>query len=79
MSRLAALVARRLRDAGHEAWYVGGCVRDELLGRIREEVTRRVVRLETVPGGLQETLNQLELRQLDLDEAAYILYKKSFE
>ena len=33
MSRLAALVARRLRDAGHEAWYVGGCVRDELLGR----------------------------------------------
>ncbi len=33
MNRLAALVAGRLRVAGHEAWYVGGCVRDELLGR----------------------------------------------
>jgi len=54
-------------------------LRDELLGRIREEVTRRVLRLETAPGGLQDTLNQLELRQLDLDQAAYALYKKSFE
>lgn len=26
-------VARRLRQAGHEAWFVGGCVRDQLLGR----------------------------------------------
>ncbi len=29
----AAAVAARLRAAGHEAWFVGGCVRDELLGR----------------------------------------------
>lgn len=26
-------VARRLRAAGHEAWFAGGCVRDHLLGR----------------------------------------------
>ena len=32
--RDAALrVARRLRDAGHEALFAGGCVRDDLLGR----------------------------------------------
>jgi len=29
----AASVVARLRAAGHEAWFVGGCVRDELLGR----------------------------------------------
>src|SRR4051794_16746044 len=26
-------VVRRLRDAGHEALFAGGCVRDQLLGR----------------------------------------------
>jgi len=52
-------------------------LRDELLGRIREEITRRVLRLETAPGGLQETLNQLELHQLDLDEAALALLKQT--
>jgi poly(A) polymerase len=30
----AAGVVRRLREAGHEAYWAGGCVRDELLGRI---------------------------------------------
>lgn len=29
----ATAVVRRLRDAGHEAFWVGGCVRDLLLGR----------------------------------------------
>jgi len=29
----AQSVVARLRGAGHEAWFVGGCVRDELLGR----------------------------------------------
>src|SRR5919201_5784102 len=28
----ATEVVRRLRDAGHEALWAGGCVRDELLG-----------------------------------------------
>ena len=31
---LATDVVRRLREAGHEAYWAGGCVRDELLGRI---------------------------------------------
>ncbi|HJQ82986.1 MAG TPA: CCA tRNA nucleotidyltransferase [Candidatus Binatia bacterium] len=30
---LAIGIVRRLRDAGHEAYLAGGCVRDELLGR----------------------------------------------
>lgn len=30
----AEAVVSRLRDAGHEAWFVGGCVRDELMGRM---------------------------------------------
>jgi len=32
--QFAVDVVRRLRDAGHEALWAGGCVRDELLGRI---------------------------------------------
>src|SRR5215468_4550447 len=31
--RLATDIVRRLRAAGHEAYFAGGCVRDELLGR----------------------------------------------
>src|SRR5262245_6651096 len=31
--RLATDVVRRLRDAGYEAYFAGGCVRDRLLGR----------------------------------------------
>jgi len=31
-------VAERLLDAGREAWWVGGCVRDMLLGRVPEEI-----------------------------------------
>ena len=30
----AAAIVRRLRRAGHEAWFVGGCVRDLLLGKV---------------------------------------------
>ncbi len=38
LQRDAALaVVLRLRDAGHEAWFVGGSVRDELLGRTPRE------------------------------------------
>ncbi len=35
--RDAHAVVDRLREAGHEAWFVGGCVRDELLGRTPRE------------------------------------------
>src|SRR5207244_6165496 len=30
---IALEIVRRLREAGHEAYFAGGCVRDELLGR----------------------------------------------
>src|SRR3989454_7409180 len=30
---LATGIVRRLREAGHEAYFAGGCVRDQLLGR----------------------------------------------
>ncbi len=62
--RDVADIARKLREAGHEAWYVGGAVRDELLHRARHEViadiatsaqpdeVRRIFR-RTVPIGLE--------------------------
>jgi putative nucleotidyltransferase with HDIG domain len=34
---LARAVVKRLRAAGHQAWLVGGCVRDHLLGREPED------------------------------------------
>ncbi len=34
---LAASIVRRLRDRGHSAWLVGGCVRDLLLGRVPKD------------------------------------------
>ncbi|HYR96690.1 MAG TPA: hypothetical protein VEM57_08125, partial [Candidatus Binatus sp.] len=30
---VATAIVERLRDAGHEAYFAGGCVRDRLLGR----------------------------------------------
>lgn len=50
-------------------------LRDELLARVREEVSRRVLREEHQPGGLAEMLSNLESRQLDLAEAALRLLK----
>jgi tRNA nucleotidyltransferase (CCA-adding enzyme) len=35
-------IARRLREAGHEAWFVGGAVRDVLLAERRPDLPRRV-------------------------------------
>jgi LAO/AO transport system kinase len=52
-------------------------LRDELLSRIREEVSRRVLRREHQPGGLAELIRQLESRQLDLNEAAQQLLRQS--
>src|SRR5271170_6552329 len=55
-------VVRRLQDAGHEALWAGGCVRDELLGQVpkdydvatdaRPEQVRRLFR-HNVPVGAQ--------------------------
>ena len=30
---LATGIVKRLREAGHQAYFAGGCVRDQLLGR----------------------------------------------
>ena len=37
-ARAARSIAARLREAGHEAWLVGGCVRDLCMGRIPHDV-----------------------------------------
>src|SRR4030095_14923417 len=60
--RLATDIVGRLRDAGHEAYFAGGCVRDRLLGREPldydvatsgpPEAVQRLFR-RTVPVGVQ--------------------------
>lgn len=52
-------------------------LRDELLARVREEITRRVLRHETQPGGLAQLVAQLETREVDLAEAALLLLKQA--
>src|SRR5438874_624155 len=65
-------VVRRLRDAGHQALWAGGCVRDELLGRTpadydvatsaRPEEVRRLFRRTIAVGmsfGVVEVLGPL--------------------
>jgi len=59
---LAGSIVRRLRDAGHTAYFAGGCVRDRLLGREPQdydvatsappEVVRKLF-ARTVPVGMQ--------------------------
>ncbi|MEI6034300.1 MAG: CCA tRNA nucleotidyltransferase [Verrucomicrobiae bacterium] len=38
MKAAATRIVRRLRDAGHEALFAGGCVRDQLLGREAHDI-----------------------------------------
>lgn len=52
-------------------------LRDELLARARDEITRRVLRTEGKAGGLTELLTKLEHRELDLSEAALLLLKQA--
>jgi poly(A) polymerase len=37
MRVIATEIVRRLQAAGHEAYFVGGCVRDQLLGRVPQD------------------------------------------
>ena len=37
LGRKAEAVVRRLQEAGHEAYFVGGCVRDLVMGRVPED------------------------------------------
>jgi tRNA nucleotidyltransferase/poly(A) polymerase len=38
MEATATRIVRRLREAGHEAYFAGGCVRDRLLGRVAHDI-----------------------------------------
>lgn len=38
MEKTATRIVRRLRDAGYEAFFAGGCVRDKLLGRAAHDI-----------------------------------------
>lgn len=38
MEETATRIVRRLREAGHEAYFAGGCVRDRLLGRPAHDI-----------------------------------------
>lgn len=38
MEEAATRIVRRLREAGHEAYFAGGCVRDRLLGRPAQDI-----------------------------------------
>ena len=38
MEAAATRILRRLREAGHEAFFAGGCVRDRLLGREAHDI-----------------------------------------
>ena len=38
MEATATRIVRRLRNAGHEAYFAGGCVRDRLLGRTAHDI-----------------------------------------
>jgi poly(A) polymerase len=59
---LATSIVRRLREAGHVAYFAGGCVRDRLLGRTPEDYdvatsappeTVRTLFARSVPVGMQ--------------------------
>ena len=66
MRTVAIDIVRRLKAAGYEAYFVGGCVRDELLGREPQDVPRAELRLAAEgwldradPGGWNQALMDL--------------------
>ncbi len=65
-----------LKTSGEYALREKARLRDEVLARIREEISMRVLRMEKTPGGLQEMVTRLENRELDLYEAALELLTK---
>lgn len=60
--RAAMQVGRVLRDAGHQAWLVGGCVRDLALGRSPKDV-------DMVTDALPEKIEELFPRTLGVGKA----------
>ena len=58
----AVEVVRRLRDAGHEALWAGGCVRDELLGQTPKDY-------DVATSALPEDVRRLFRRTVGVGEA----------
>ncbi len=51
MEATATRIVRHLRDAGHEAYFAGGCVRDRLIGRTAHDID---VATSAHPGDVQK-------------------------
>jgi tRNA nucleotidyltransferase (CCA-adding enzyme) len=76
----ARQVCARLREAGHEAWIVGGCVRDTLLGRgakdwdvatsARPEEVQRLFR-RTIPTGIQHGTVTVLLKDVPIETTTF--------
>jgi len=52
-------IAARLRAAGHEAWYVGGAVRDELLRALRPGAARRTGDFDITTSAVPDEVRKL--------------------
>ena len=52
-------IAARLREAGHEAWFVGGAVRDVLLEQRRQTVPRRVGDFDITTSATPDVVSKL--------------------
>ncbi|HEX2912352.1 MAG TPA: methylmalonyl Co-A mutase-associated GTPase MeaB [Chloroflexia bacterium] len=66
-----------LKASGEYAEREHARLRDELLSRVREEITRRLLRLEHHPNGLAAMVAGLENREIDLEDAASALLKQT--
>ncbi len=65
-----------LKESGEYERRERGRLRDELLSRVREEVSRRILMRENNAGGMQEMLNRLEDHSIDLYDAARLLLQQ---
>jgi LAO/AO transport system kinase len=65
-----------LKDSGEYEKRLRLRLREEILAKVREEVTRRIMRQEHNPEfGLQALIDKLENRSLDTEEAANLLIR----
>src|ERR1700680_4866879 len=62
----AVEVVRRLREAGHEALWAGGCVRDELLGKTPKDY-------DVASSALPEDVQRLFRRTVGVGEAFLVV------
>jgi LAO/AO transport system kinase len=65
-----------LKESGEYQKRERARLRDELFSRVREEIGQRILRREQQASGLQEMLNRLENRDIDLYDAALLLIEQ---